>query len=157
MSSGLWGATWGVLGVGTSGLDEFRAYVGVSVATSALGLIIATNGTKGRDVSRKRVNLINTGGFMGSAVGLGLPYLMDVSEGRVYSVGLLAGGILGITIATELTSGLDFVPENGSASVSLAPELRLTGNNDLWKNRSYLPVSRTTGMHYGMRLQLKFM
>ena len=156
MSSGLWGATWGALGVGTSGLDELRPYVAVSVATSALGLMIATNVTKGREVSRKRVNLINTGGFMGSAVGLGLPYLMDVSEGRVYSVGLLVGGIVGITLATELTSGLEFVPENGSASVSLAPEIRLTGNNDLWENRSHLPASRATGMHYGMRLQLRF-
>lgn len=70
VSSGLWGAAWGVLGVGTSGLDSPRPYVTVSLATSLLGLLTAVTVTENREISRKRVSFINTGGFMGSAVGL---------------------------------------------------------------------------------------
>ena len=109
VSSGLWGAGWGALGVGTSGNDSPRPYVAMSIASSVVGIAVSTAVTEKRPISRKRVSFINTGGFMGSAVGLGIPYLLDVSRPRVYNMSLLAGGVLGAMIATSLTSGLDFV------------------------------------------------
>lgn len=109
VSSALWGAAWGVLGVGTAGLDSPRPYVALSMTSSSAGMVIASAVTRNQQVSRKRVSMVNTGGFMGSAIGLGIPYLLDAGRPRDYNIGLLSGGILGALVATHLTSGLDFV------------------------------------------------
>ena len=53
---------------------------------------------------------------MGSAVGLGLPYLLNVSEGEMYTIGLLVGGMPGSAASIELTSGLDFVGDDAPAA-----------------------------------------
>ena len=127
VSSGLWGAAWGLMGAGASALDEPRPYVAASMAASAAGIFLSSGFAKQRELSRKRVSLINAGGFLGSAIGLGLPYLLDAQGARIYMFGLLAGGIIGTVSAVNLTSGLDFVETGDStASLSLTPRFAIS-------------------------------
>jgi hypothetical protein len=116
VSSGLWGVAWGILGVGSSGENSARPYVLTSLGTSLLGLYGTYRATEETELSRKRVGLINTGGFMGSMVGLGIPYLLDVEKPRVYNLSLLAGGMIGIVATTRLTVDLDYVEGPGLGS-----------------------------------------
>ncbi|NKB66605.1 MAG: PEGA domain-containing protein [Candidatus Latescibacteria bacterium] len=130
MSSGMWGAAWGALGAGSAALDESRPYVALSMGVSALGIYTATRATQNRTISRKRVSLVNLGGFLGSAVGLGIPYLFDASQTRTYTAGLLVGGITGVLGALHLTRGLDFV-EDGEPSL-VGSLLRLNDGGIEW-------------------------
>ena len=137
VSSGLWGTAWGLLGMGTSGEDSARPYVLTSMVSSALGVVVSTNVSEAREISRKRVSFVNTGGFLGSLVGLGVPHLLDVSRPRVYNVSLLAGGIVGIAFTTSLTSNLDFMEEGEAFSrLQLQPKIWLGGYEDAVSARS---------------------
>ena len=107
MSSGLWGAAWGLMGAGASNFDEPRPYVAAAMAASAAGISFSSRFATQQELSRKRVSLINGGGFLGSAIGLGIPYLFNADKG--YALGLLTGGIIGTVSAIKLTRGLDFV------------------------------------------------
>ena len=152
VSSGLWGAAWGALGVGTSGLESPRPYVAVALASSVVGLATVVTITEHREISRKRVSFINTGGFLGSAVGLGIPYLLDISHPQVYSMALLSGGLLGIAISTSLTSDLDFVQREGQqARLQLGPEIWVPSNDSGLK-----PPTCNDGdyLRYGVKLRM---
>jgi hypothetical protein len=156
VSSGLWGAGWGALGVGTSGNDSPRPYVAMSIASSVVGIAVSTAVTEKRPISRKRVSFINTGGFMGSAVGLGIPYLLDVSRPRVYNMSLLAGGVLGAMIATSLTSGLDFVEGRSQHSrLRLQPRIWFADAGGDPTQGDGDPHGRSPGIGYGLRLQIQ--
>ncbi len=111
VSSGLWGAAWGMMGAGFSGFDAPRPYFGLSMAASSVALSATISMTAGRDISRKRVSLINLGGFLGSAIGLGIPYLLNQDQEQIYLGGLLAGGVIGSATAINATSGLDYVSQ----------------------------------------------
>ena len=66
------------------------------------------------------LSVINGGGFLGSAIGLGIPNLFNADKG--YALGLLTGGIIGTVSAIKLTGGLDFVgTKNSMASFALIP------------------------------------
>ena len=81
------------------------------MAASSVALSATISMTAGRDISRKRVSLINLGGFLGSAIGLGIPYLLDQDQEQIYLGGLLAGGVIGSAAAINATAGLDYVPQ----------------------------------------------
>ena len=154
VSSGLWGAAWGALGVGTSGLDSPRPYVAMSLASSVVGLVTAVSVTEHREISRKRVSFINTGGFLGSAVGLGIPYLLDISRPRVYNMSLLAGGLLGIAISASLTSDLDFVErESQHARLQLNPEVWLPDDGGEFTRRGPVSDKESNDFRYGLMLR----
>lgn len=145
ISSGLWGAAWGILGAGSAAFDEARPYVALSMAVSALGIYGSAQVTAERNISRKRVSLINIGGFMGSAVGLGIPYLLDAGETRSYTTGLLAGGVIGALGAMHLTRGLDFTGDeiSGGPAQSL---LSISGRDTSWG----LPMPRSSFLGSGI-------
>ena len=146
ISSGLWGAAWGGLGAGSAALDQSRPYVALSMSVSALGIYTAARATQNHNISRKRVSLINLGGFLGSAVGLGFPYLFDASQTRIYTAGLLVGGVTGVLGALHLTRGLDFVDEKDPVH-SL---LQIDGRGVRWGLP--LPTPAVSGLGIGMRL-----
>jgi|GEM_PF-3533853 hypothetical protein len=50
-SSGLWGAAWGLMGAGASGLDEARPYVGLSMLASGVGIFASSRISAQRDIS----------------------------------------------------------------------------------------------------------
>ena len=130
ISSALWGTTWGALSsvtlAGEKGGENIgpRAAVGLSVAVSAAAIWVSSRYTANSDMSGRRVKLINLGGFMGSSLGLGLPYLFDVSEPRVYVGSLVLGGITGVIYAASATSGLDTTDEEADeepAGIEIEP------------------------------------
>ena len=125
MSSGLWGGAWGLMGVGVSGLEDPKPYVGLSMLASGVAVASTISSTADQDISRKRVSLINLGGFLGSAIGLGVPYLLNQDEGRIFLAGLFAGGVIGSGTAINATSGLDYVPqeEEGLGLIQIAPSM----------------------------------
>lgn len=156
VSSGLWGAAWGLMGMGASGEVSDKPYVLTSVMSSVLGLAVSAKVSETRKISRKRVSMVNTGGFMGSLVGLGVPYLLDASRPRVYNMSLLAGGILGIAITAGLTSSLDFTEDGGAFSrLQLRPDIGLRGYVDT----ADIPSShgaRAPGRRYGLHIRYEF-
>ncbi|MDA0335828.1 MAG: hypothetical protein O2782_11730 [bacterium] len=91
----------------------------LSMLASGAALTAASSATSVQDMSRKRVSVINLGGFLGSAIGLGLPYLMNQDRVRIYMAGLLAGGAIGSTTAIRATSGLDYVAQGGGEQASI--------------------------------------
>ena len=154
VSSGLWGAAWGILGAGASGLDKPRPYIALSIATSVTGMLVANGVTAGREVSRKRISFINSGAFMGSAVGLGVPYLLNANGSRIYNLGLMVGGILGASLAAGVTANLDYVSRwSWKDNLQLAP--------CLWTDldvRGAVPPDQTyakgTSTRHGLQLSI---
>ena len=127
----------------------------MSLASSVVGLVTAIGVSEHREISRKRVSFINTGGFLGSAVGLGIPYLLDISRPRVYNVSLLAGGILGIAISTKLTSDLDFVEGGGQTSrLQLHPEVWFPDDGGGVTQRGPDGLREGDDRRYGVKLQM---
>ena len=124
----------------------------MSQASSVVGLVTAIGVSEHREISRKRVSFINTGGFLGSAVGLGIPYLLDISRPQVYNMSLLAGGLLGIAISASLTSDLDFVErEKQHSRLQLNPEIWFPdGEAEFPRRRS----SEGDDRRYGVKLRM---
>ena len=157
VTSGMWGATWGALGVGTTGHESARPYVAASMGASVAGLLISARATADQELSRTRVGFINTGGFMGSAVGLGIPYLLDVAEPRVYNAGLLAGGITGILLGIRLTSGMDFVDEDPEhARMRLEPQVQPAGMAGYMAGEGQADLEKGA-TRYGVQLRYEFL
>jgi hypothetical protein len=109
-SSASWGGGWGLMGMMVLSTDNSypRATVGIGLGVSLTSMVIAMEYTRLNDISLRRVKLINFGGFMGSALGLGIPYLLNVDNGTVYLGSLLFGGVLGTlsaAVATAETTG----------------------------------------------------
>ena len=117
ISSALWGTTWGALSsVTLVGQDRGenvgpRTAIGLSVGVSAAAIWVSSRYTARSAMSGRRVRLINLGGFMGSSLGLGLPYLFDVSDPRIYIGSLIAGGVTGVIYAAHATADLDLPDE----------------------------------------------
>ena len=132
VSSGLWGAAWGLLGAAVGSFDNSKLSVGTSVAASTAGIALSSRYAASRELSRKRVSLINVGGFLGSAVGLGIPYLFNSDSESAYYFGLIAGGLLGTGWALDLTHGLDFVDKREDVSgMLIMPTLLLDAERSM--------------------------
>jgi len=130
-SSALWGGVWGLLGtVAVGGNDEDggrvnpRVTTAITLLVSVTALAAATVYTETHDISPRRVKLINIGGVMGSALGLGIPYLLNTDNSTVYLAGLLIGGITGTVGAFSATKFVD-EPRRGVSNTANASGLRL--------------------------------
>jgi hypothetical protein len=114
ISSGLWGTAWGVMsGVAVRpegqlwGSKESRGAAALAVVASASAIAASTYYTEHVEISSQRVALINAGGFLGTVMGVGFPYLFDASDPRVYFASLVAGGIGGALYSVYATQGFD--------------------------------------------------
>jgi hypothetical protein len=121
VSSGLWGTAWGAMaavsvrpGSGSLGQNNewgLRAAAALSVAASASAIAASAYWTEKVDISTKRVGMINVGGFLGSVMGVGFPYLFDANDEKIYFASLMAGGLTGVGYSIYATSHMDSIPE----------------------------------------------
>lgn len=118
VSSGFWGAAWGVMSAiairpedesGAFFGSEFgrRAGAGLGVVASATAIGVAAYYTERTEISGRRVALINAGGFLGSVMGVGLPYLFNARSLSWYFGSLVAGGVAGAGYSIYATRGID--------------------------------------------------
>jgi hypothetical protein len=107
ISSTLWGSLWGVSATAVLQPKSPRPYVGLSILSGALAFSLSMKLTSDREISGKRVSLINLGAFLGSLFGLGLPYLLNVEDPRIYFGSMLAGGLGAGYYAIYLTRNFD--------------------------------------------------
>lgn len=109
-SSILWGSTLGI----TSGAilnagrtdpdpDDWRPYVLASVAGGLSYGTVATVLTRGDAFPARRAWFMNLGSFMGSLMGLGIPYMFDAESPALYLTTMLAGSTAGGGLALYLT------------------------------------------------------
>jgi hypothetical protein len=123
VSSGMWGAAWGVMGAVAArperkpGKPESdlgpRMAAGLGVVASTAAIFISANLTEKYEVSGRRVAAINLGGFLGSVMGVGFPYLFDASGEAPYFASLVAGGVTGVLYSIYATRGMGASVEKG--------------------------------------------
>lgn len=118
-SSILWGITMGL----TSGIvmyndipeeetaDYWRPFSFASAAGGLLYGTAATLLTRGDAFPSSRVWFINLGSFMGSLVGLGIPYMFNVESRPLLFGSMLAGSTVGGGLAIYLTR---YIPSHGA-------------------------------------------
>jgi TolB-like protein len=109
-SSILWGSTLGftsgvVLNAGRPdlGADDWRPYVLASVVGGLSYGTVATVLTRGDAFPARRAWFMNLGSFMGSLIGLGVPYMFNVESSGFYLGSMLAGSTAGGGLALYLT------------------------------------------------------
>jgi len=113
ISSGLWGTAWGIMGgIATRDEDDggngsTRAAAALSVAASASAMAVAAHYTRTIELSGQRVAYINGGGFLGSVMGIGIPYLFDVDNAKILFGSLIVGGISGTIYSVYATRNMD--------------------------------------------------
>jgi len=133
VSGALWGSLWGISALGIVNPDaregrEEKSNIGTraAVGVSILGGSICTVGsilfTRDQRISSGRVGLINLGSLMGSLLGLGIPYLFNVQDSRIYFGSMLGGGIVagmyGIIATRNYDSTQELVPQKTGAVIS---------------------------------------
>jgi len=118
-SSILWGVTMGI----TSGIvmhgdyseedssDYWRPFAFASTTGGVLYGTAALLLTKGDAFPSSRVWFINLGSFMGSLVGLGIPYMFNVENRSLLFGSMLAGSTIGGGLAVYLTR---YIPSRGA-------------------------------------------
>ncbi len=140
-SSAVWGALWGVSAVAIVKPKSDRPYVGLSLLGGFTAIYISTLATRDIKISKKRVSLINLGAFLGSLFGLGVPYVFDIKDDRVYFGSILAFSLSGGAYAIKLTKDFDKVYEE-----STFKNLNSVVNIDHKKIRFGLPIYSLAGI-----------
>ncbi len=141
ISSGMWGTAWGIMSAvavrpddnnKSGGLRgrEPRIAAGLAVAASAAAIAVSSHYTERVDLSRRRVALINAGGFLGSVMGVGVPYLFDASNSSLYFGSLMVGGVSGLLYTVYATRGMDRANDDGG--VEPEPETSIGTPANRW-------------------------
>lgn len=107
ISSTLWGTMWGVSAAGILEPESVKPFIGLSLLGGNLALYKSIDYTGKHNISSGRVLLVNLGSFLGTMLGLGTPYLLNVENSKVYLAGLITGGIAGGYYAFKLTRRFD--------------------------------------------------
>lgn len=117
-SSILWGSTMGITSgivmypdTGDADPDYWRPF---ALASTAGGLVYGTAATlltRGDAFPLSRIWYINLGAFMGSLVGLGIPYMFNVENRAVLFGSMLSGSTIGGGLAVYLTR---YIPSRGA-------------------------------------------
>jgi len=107
ISSTLWGTMWGVSAAGIMKPKTLKPFYTLSLIGGNIALYMSVDYTAKHNITSGRVFLVNLGSFLGTLLGLGTPYLLNVENEKVYLASLIAGGISGGYYAFKLTKRFD--------------------------------------------------
>ncbi|MBI9104020.1 MAG: PEGA domain-containing protein [Spirochaetales bacterium] len=163
-SSFLWGATMGItsglvlLGdsegeVGWDANEYWRPFAFASAAGGVVYGTAATLLTRGDAFPAKRVWYMNLGSFMGSLVGLGIPYMFNVENRPLLFGCMLTGSSIGGGLAVYLTRHIASMGANVE-NLSYGSLINIEGKKITPGLPILLPVSNKIGgkFRYGISL-----
>ncbi len=70
-------------------------------------MAVAAYYTETVEVSGRKVAAINAGGFLGSVMGVGIPYLFNAENLKIVFGSLIAGGVAGAVYSIYATRNMD--------------------------------------------------
>ncbi|MHC1703829.1 MAG: hypothetical protein AB9846_07965 [Tenuifilaceae bacterium] len=137
---------------------EGRTGLGISVATSLTEGLIGYSLARKHNFSYSRMNMIGYGGTWGALQGLGLPYLLNSEEPRIYGLSSLAFSGLGMYAGNYFSSKYSIT--NGDATVintigvlgTYVPVSILNSiNDDFDKTQvAFMMLGSLAGLSYGI-------
>lgn len=160
ISSTMWGSAWGLSAAALFESESARPAIGLSLLGGTTALYMSAKYTSTHAISGNRVSLINLGSFLGTLLGLGVPFLINIDDGNVYLVSMIAGGIGGGLYAFKLTRRFDEVsPE---ISLSLPKEILNLQKKGIRRfipkpELVFRPLSRNSAAKRDFRIQDAFL